>query len=246
MRVRPWVRMNDAAFTVLVVEDDDTTRTFLADNLTADGYELIVAARVRDGLRMLERQYPDIAIVDVGLPDGSGLDLVRAVREADGTATRLDPSTPLLLLSGRADELDRVRGLEKGADDFLCKPFSYPELRARIGALLRRAERRRGATRVRIGELVVDPAARDVRLRGERVVLSQKEFALLRLLASDPGRVFTKLELLRSVWGHESLGTTRTLDSHACRLRTKLGGGFVVNVWGVGYRLVDLPLEMVL
>jgi DNA-binding response OmpR family regulator len=121
--------MSDAAFTVLVVEDDDTTRTYLADNLTADGYELIVAARVRDGLRMLERQYPDVAIVDVGLPDGSGLDLVRAVREADGTATRLDPGIPLLVLSGRADELDCLRGLERGADDYMTKPFSYPELR---------------------------------------------------------------------------------------------------------------------
>jgi DNA-binding response OmpR family regulator len=124
------------------------------------------------------------------------------------------------------------------------KPFSYPELRARIGALLRRAERRRGATRMRVGELIVDPAARDVHLGEQRIALSQKEFALLRLLASDPGRVFTKIELLRTVWGYETLGT-RTLDSHACRLRNKLGSGFVINVWGVGYRLVDLPLEVV-
>jgi DNA-binding response OmpR family regulator len=98
---------------------------------------------------------------------------------------------------------------------------------------------------MRVGELIVDPAARDVHLGDQRIVLSQKEFALLRLLASDPGRVFTKAELLRTVWGYERRGTTRTLDSHACRLRAKLGGGFVINVWGVGYRLVDLPLEVV-
>jgi DNA-binding response OmpR family regulator len=236
--------MSNAAFTVLIVEDDDATRTYLADNLTADGYELIVAARVRDGLRMLERQFPDVAVVDVGLPDGSGLDLVRAVRGADGTATRLDPGIPLLVLSSRAEELDCLRGLDHGADDFMAKPFSYPELRARIAALLRRAERRRGVTRMRVGDLIVDPAARTVHLGDDRIVLSQKEFALLRLLATDPGRVFTKGELLRTVWGYETLGT-RTLDSHACRLRSKLGSGFVINVWGVGYRLVDLPLEVV-
>jgi DNA-binding response OmpR family regulator len=97
---------------------------------------------------------------------------------------------------------------------------------------------------MRVGELIVDPAARDVHLGDQRIVLSQKEFALLRLLASDPGRVFTKLELLRTVWGYDTLGT-RTLDSHACRLRNKLGKRYVINVWGVGYRLVDLPLEVV-
>jgi DNA-binding response OmpR family regulator len=236
--------MNDDASTVLVVEDDDSTRTFLADNLSADGYELLVAARVRDGLDLLRRRYPDVVVVDVGLPDGNGLDLVRAVREAGGGAAGVDPATPVLVLSGRAAELDRLRGFEKGADDYLVKPFSYPELRARVAVLLRRSQRRRGSTRVRVGELVVDPVARDVRLRGEHVALSQKEFGLLRLLASEPDRVFTKLELLRTVWGHESLGTTRTLDSHACRLRGKLGAGWVVNVWGVGYRLVEPPVEL--
>jgi signal transduction histidine kinase len=124
------------------------------------------------------------------------------------------------------------------------KPFSYPELRARVEALLRRADVRRRPGRLRVGELEVDAAARVVRLRGTTVELSQKEFALLRTLASDPTRVFTKDELLRTIWGFRTLGSTRTLDSHACRLRHKLGRGgdrFVVNVWGVGYRLVDGP-----
>src|SRR5207244_9308402 len=116
----------DDSATILVVEDDDATRTFLADNLTADGFELLVADCAKDGIRLMETKYPDLALIDVGLPDGSGLDLVRRVRDADGLASRVDPRTPLLLLSGRDGELDRIRGFERGADDYVCKPFSYP------------------------------------------------------------------------------------------------------------------------
>jgi len=235
--------MTDDAFTVLVVEDDDATRTFLADNLTADGYELLTADCARDGLRLIERKYPDLALIDVGLPDGSGLDLVRHVRDADGAGSDVNPLMPLLVISGRAAELDRVRAFERGADDYVLKPFSYGELRLRVAALLRRAQGRRAMGRWRIGSLSVDVAARDVRVDGERVSLSQKEFALLRMLASEPHRVFTKSELLRAIWGPGRLGTTRTLDSHACRLRHKLSGSgerLVVNVWGVGYRLLDV------
>jgi DNA-binding response OmpR family regulator len=235
----------DEAATILVVEDDDATRTFLADNLTADGYELLVAESARDGLRLLETKFPDVALVDVGLPDASGLELLRRVREADGVASRIDPATPFVLITGRDGELDRVRGFERGADDYVCKPFSYPELRGRVAALLRRSDPRRSAGRLRAGDVEVDVASRTVRLRGVPVALSQKEFALLRTLASEPTRVFTKDELLRTIWGFRHTGTTRTLDSHACRLRHKLGAHgdrYVVNVWGVGYRLLDGPV----
>jgi DNA-binding response OmpR family regulator len=234
--------IRDEPATILVVEDDAATRTFLADNLTADGYELFVAESAHDALRQLEAKFPDLVLVDLGLPDASGYEVLRRVREADGVVSRIDPATPLVLLTGRDGELDRVRGFERGADDYICKPFSYPELRGRIAALLRRSQQRRRGTRVRVGELEVDPAARTARLRGAPLDLSQKEFALLRLLATEPGRVFTKDELLRELWGFRHIGTTRTLDSHACRLRRKLGvhgDRYVVNVWGVGYRLVD-------
>jgi DNA-binding response OmpR family regulator len=230
--------------TILVVEDDEPTRTFLADNLTADGYELLVAENAAEGLHHLETSFPDLALIDLGLPDRSGLEVVARVRASDGVASRIDPAVPILVLTGRAGELDRLRGFERGCDDYVCKPFSYPELRARVAALLRRAELRRRPGRTRIGDLEIDSAARVVRLRGEPVALSQKEFALVRALASEPTRVFTKDELLRSIWGFRTLGSTRTLDSHACRLRQKLGrfgDHFVVNVWGVGYRLVDGP-----
>jgi DNA-binding response OmpR family regulator len=211
--------------TILLVEDDRALRTFLADNLTADGFELLVAATAREGRALLRRCA--VAIVDVELPDASGLSLI----------TR--PGPRFLVLSGRGTELDRVRGLQRGADDYVVKPFSYSELLLRVKALLRRGADR--SAKVRVGALEVDPPTRDVRVGGRRVDLSAKEFSLLRALAADPTRVFTKDELLRDVWGFASLGSTRTLDSHACRLRRKLGAGFVVNVWGVGYRLVEVP-----
>jgi DNA-binding response OmpR family regulator len=235
---------DDTPATILVAEDDATTRTFLADELTADGYELLVADTATDALRLLETKFPDLAILDVGLGETSGLDVVRRVRAADAAVSRMDPDLPVLILSGRCGEVDRVRAFECGADDFLAKPFSYPELRGRIGALLRRTERRRRPSRVRVGTLEIDPASRSVRLGGRPIELTQKEFALLRVLAASPTTVHTKDALLRTVWGFRSRGTTRTLDSHACRLRAKLGAGgdrFVLNVWGVGYRLVDDP-----
>jgi DNA-binding response OmpR family regulator len=232
----------DDAATILVVEDDPVTRAYLADNLTADGYTTVVAAGIQEGLHLLQTTFPDLALVDVNLPDGSGLDVVRAVRTADGLASRVDPRTPVLVLSGRAAEVDRLRGFERGCDDFLAKPFSYPELRARIAALLRRTADRPTGGRLRVGVLELDPASREVRVDGQLVDLAAKEYALLLTLAHEPIRVFTKEELLRSVWGHRGMSQTRTLDSHACRLRAKLavgGARFVVNVWGVGYRLVD-------
>ena len=228
--------------TLLVIEDDDATRTFLADNLTADGFDLLVAGSAREALRLMERESPDLAIVDVGLPDLSGLDLVQAVRASDGVAPRLDPSLPMIVLSGRAGELDRLRGLQRGADDYVAKPFSYPELLERVRAVLRRARPRNPTRTLRVGDLVIDCVTRTVQLRGRGIELAPKEFGLLRTLAADPGRVFTKEELLRDVWGYRAVGATRTLDSHACRLRQKLGvegDVFVLNVWGVGYRLVE-------
>jgi DNA-binding response OmpR family regulator len=238
--------MRPETATILLVEDDPVLRTFLGDNLVADGYELLLADNVRDALRELDVGGPDLAIVDLGLPDASGLDLIGSVRAADGVVSRIDPCVPIIVLSGRSSELDRVRGFERGADDFVAKPFAYSELRLRIAAMLRRSRDRRGAGRLTVGALELDPAAREVRLRGRSIELSQKEFALLRALMAEPTRVMTKEELLRDVWGFRSLGTTRTLDSHACRLRHKLGADgdrFVVNVWGVGYRLVDGPLQ---
>jgi DNA-binding response OmpR family regulator len=236
--------MNDTPATILVAEDDPTTRTFLADELAADGCELLVAETAKDALRLIATKFPDLAVLDVGLPDGSGLGVIRDVRAADAAGSRIDRQLPVLVLSGRSGEHDRLRAFAAGADDFVPKPFAYAEVRARIHALLRRSEGRRRTGRVRIGPLELDPTSRDVRVSGRKVVLTQTEFALLRVLAGAPTTVHTKADLLKTVWGFRSRSTTRTLDSHACRLRQKLaveGARFVINIWGVGYRLIDDP-----
>jgi DNA-binding response OmpR family regulator len=226
---------------LVVCEDDAPTLELLCDHLVADGFRVLPAPSASDALRLCRFDHPDLLLLDLSLPDASGLDVLREIREADGLASRFDPGLPVIVLTGRGGEVDRVRGLDFGADDYLVKPCSPPELRARIGAVLRRARREREGP-CRVGEIVVDPARRKVWVGEREVDLSNKEFGLLRVLVSDPSRVFTKRELLEAVWGYRSPARTRTLDSHASRLRRKLDpehGRYVVNCWAYGYRLVD-------
>ena len=233
---------SSTARSLLLVEDDEPTAAFLADNLAADGFDVAVASGVAEGWRALEVRRSELVLLDIALADGSGLALLDRVRAADGAASRVDPALPVILVSGRGSELDRLRGFERGADDYVPKPFSYRELLARIRALLRRADARSARGTLRAGELTVDPLARAVHLAGEPVQLSAKEFSLLYALATEPARVFSKGELLRDVWGYLTPGATRTLDTHACRLRKKLAGTgrpFVITVRGVGYKLME-------
>ncbi|MEA2495852.1 MAG: two-component system, OmpR family, phosphate regulon response regulator PhoB [Thermoleophilaceae bacterium] len=233
--------MEDDVKGVLVVEDDERTAAFLADNLRADGFRVAVATEAGEAVRAIEVRRPDLVVLDLSLEAGSsGLTVLDRVRTADGLGTRIDPGLPVIILSGRSAELDRVRGFARGADDFVVKPFSYGELLARVRAVLRRADGRPAGGVLIVGELTLDPATRTVRLAGDALPLSAKEFALLHALARQPTKVFSKDELLRDVWGYRSPGATRTVDAHACRLRKKLGGKrWVVSVRGVGYRLVD-------
>jgi DNA-binding response OmpR family regulator len=229
--------------TVVVCEDDEPTLELLCDHLAAEMFEPFAAPSAADALRLCHFKQPDLLLLDLNLPDAPGLDVLREIRATEGATGRYDPGLPVIVLSGRTSAADRVRGLQCGADDYVIKPFAIPELVARMRAVLRRRDDRRAGP-LRVGEIVVDPARREVRVAGESIRLANKEFALLRMLASEPTRVFTKAELLRDVWGFRSLGRTRTLDSHASRLRRKLdpeAGRYVINCWGVGYRLIDAP-----
>jgi two-component system response regulator MtrA len=232
-RIEPLAR-------VVVCEDDPPTLELLCDHLRADQFEIVPASCAADALRQCQYRSPDLLLLDLGLPDASGLDVLREIRRAEGSTGRFDSGLPVIILSGRSSDVDRVRGLDEGADDFLGKPFHVPELVARIRSVLRRrSELRQGP--IRVGDLMIDPARREVRVDGDLVRLANKEYELLLALASDPRRVFTKSELLRDVWSFNTMGRTRTLDSHASRLRRKLdpaGRRYVTNVWGVGYRLL--------
>jgi DNA-binding response OmpR family regulator len=226
---------------VVVCEDDAMTLELLCDHLVADRFGVLPAPSASDALRLCRFNQPDLLLLDLSLPDASGLDVLREIREADGVESRFDPQLPVIVLTGRGADTDRIRGLDSGADDYMTKPFAYQELRARIGAILRR---RRSASEgpCRIGELMIDPLSRKVMVGEREVPLAKKEFSLLRALAVDPTRVFSKQELLLAVWGFRNPGRTRTLDSHASRLRRKLDpehGRYVVNCWGIGYRLLD-------
>jgi DNA-binding response OmpR family regulator len=236
--------MSTTTSTILVADEHDATRAFLADNLTADGYRVLIAPDRTKALALLATGHPDLILVDV---NGQTLELIDAVRSGDGLAGRADPDTPLIVLSRDADRLQRIRVLERGGDDVVRKPFAYPELRARIAAVLRRSELRRRTRIMRAGPIAIDVRSREVRVFDRPVELSAKEYDLLVTLAGEPTRVFTRAELMRAIWGMQTFGHSRTLDSHASRLRRKLCGDgadkLVINVWGVGYRLVDGELH---
>ena len=230
--------MSGSRYRILLAERDRGYREFLAANLQADGYDVLVACSREQTLVLLRERLPDLLLVDL---DGDTLALVDAARGGEGFAGRIDPGVPIVVLSGGADELHRVRCLQRGADDVVGKPVSYPEVRERVAAVLRRCFREPARMLLRAGPLTIDPAARTVDAAGRPVELSRLEFDLLRTLAVEPGRVFAREELLRIVWGYPTAARSRTLDSHVARLRAKLRAAGIehqlMSVRGVGYRL---------
>jgi DNA-binding response OmpR family regulator len=222
---------------LLLTEPEEATRSFLERHLIQDGFE-VVEAENGEAIELVERARPDLVLIG----DPEGLELCRRLREGQPGRSWGREVPVILLGSQESDPVDRVRAFDRGCDDYLDRPFHYDELVARIRAVLRRTAPPE-SERMEAGEIEIDRPTRRVTVGGERVILPTKEYDLLVKLASDPQRVFTKDELLREVWGFRSHGKTRTLDSHASRLRrrlTKPGGAvYVRNVWGVGYCLLS-------
>ena len=234
---------------ILVVEDDRTLRTALAFNLSREGYEVQTAVDGAQALATAREGALDLILLDVMLPGMSGIEVLRVLRR-DGI------DTPVIVLSAKGDEIDRVVGLKVGADDYVAKPFSRPELLARIEANLRRGRRELAedagpnATDDRtleIGAVRIDVARRVVEIAGEAVHLTTKEFDLLAHLAASPGRIFTREQLLSRIWGYDYAGEARTVDVHVSWLRGKLraadGHNWFRTVRGVGYAFAPPTAE---
>jgi DNA-binding response OmpR family regulator len=222
--------------TIVVVEDDTHISDLVDLLLRAEGFRVVQAAEGGTGLATIERERPRLAVLDVGLPDIDGLEVVRRLRASSGPVAR----TPVIMLTARDGEIDRVVGLELGADDYITKPFSNRELVARVKAVLRRtdAPAREQPEVLEMGRVEVDAGRREVRLDGVPVAMTTREFDLLLFLVQNEGLALSRRQLLDGVWGSDWYGDDRTVDVHVRQLRKKLGDDFpLTTVWGVGYRL---------
>ncbi|MFP5265355.1 MAG: response regulator transcription factor [Blastocatellia bacterium] len=221
---------------IVIVEDDEDIADSIRYNLEREGFRVRVAATGEDALNLIIDVPPSLVLLDLNLPHMSGLEMCRRLRLESRTA-----NVPILMVTARTDESDKVLGLNLGADDYITKPFSMRELVARVNAVLRRTDAAEAAPAVYAGgDLVIDPANYSVSCRGKEVRLTRKEFALLSELARNAGRVLTREVLLDRVWSMNYYGDSRTLDVHIRRLRQKLGDPTLIEtVTGVGYRLSD-------
>jgi len=222
------------ARTILVVDDEPTLRETLAEALDADGFRVVTAADGSEALLRFREHHPDLVVLDLMLPELSGVEVCRILRRESGV--------PILMLTAKSSEIDKVLGLELGADDYVTKPFSLRELTARIRALLRRTEQPivEGPATVTLGDLTVDLAGHRLLRDGEPVPLKPKVFELLAFLLLHPGQVFSREQLLEHVWGYDYAGETRTVDVHVHWLRTAIepepaAPALIQTVRGVGY-----------
>lgn len=228
---------------VLVVEDEDAIRELIVFNLEQQGFETIEAADGQEALKQVEEEEPDLIILDLMLPKMDGLEVCQKIRYSKGHA-----HVPIIMLTARGEEVDRILGLEMGADDYVTKPFSPRELLARVKAILRRlAQPQAGAdhSELKAGLLEIDLSRHLATFQNDELELTPKEFELLYLLALQPGKVLTRDVLLEKVWGYEYMGDTRTVDVHIRRLRKKMEDinpepDYIETVRGVGYRFREL------
>ncbi len=224
---------------ILIIEDDVAILRGLKDNLEYESYEVLTATDGEQGYGLIQEKKPDLIILDLMLPKMSGYEVCRKVREKGIT-------TPILMLTARGEEMDRVIGLDLGADDYVTKPFSVPELLARIRAIIRRVQKAKAGDlpgELKLGEISIDFKCFEARKGEEILNMSRKEFGVLRLLAARKGEVVTRDELLDEVWGYDQYPTTRTVDNHIGLIRNKIEDDpsnprYLITVHGVGYKLV--------
>jgi len=227
---------------ILIAEDEHDLNNLLRRHLEDEGHRVLQALDGASAMTLASQEHPDLVVLDWMLPRLDGLEVCRRIRR--------ESIVPILILTARSEEVDRVLGLEVGADDYLTKPFSVRELLARVRALLRRVELDRQANAadaassvVEVGPLRLDLMGHTAALDGRLLELTPKEFDLLALLARNPGRAFARDYLMERVWGYDAAGSDRTVDTHVLRLRKKLGpvGERIETVWGIGYRLAPSP-----
>jgi two-component system phosphate regulon response regulator PhoB len=221
---------------ILVVEDEDSLATLLQYNLEKEGYEVVLSVDGEDALMQVDERLPDLVLLDWMLPKISGIEVCRRLRQRGETR-----NVPIIMLTARGEDTDRIRGLDTGADDYVVKPFSMTELAARIRAVLRRLRPGLVEDRVRRGDIVVDRVAHRVRRGGKEIHLGPTEFRLLDYLMQQPGRVFSREQLLDAVWGSDVYVEARTVDVHIGRLRKALNAGAdtdpIRTVRSAGYSL---------
>jgi len=226
----------------MLVEDDPLIVEFTEKNLIKDGFEVIVATTGNDALELMSTHRADIILLDIMLPDMDGFEVCRRIRQGDIPETLLIPTdVPIIMLTAKAENAEKLRGFETGVDDYITKPFNPLELTARLQAVLRRTSGQEIPEIIEIGPLMINSTERTVLSKDTPLSLTPKEFDLLLLLARHPNRVFGREELLEKVWGY-TFGNTRTVDEHVKRLRQKLeaaglGWELITTVWGVGYKL---------
>src|SRR5213083_104621 len=221
---------------ILIIEDETDVADLLSLNLRKAGFRVSTAGDGASGLQKARDDRPDFIILDLMLPKMSGLEVCRILK-SDAATARM----PILMLTAKAEEIDRIVGLEFGADDYVTKPFSPREVVLRIRAIMRRGETKQDDERLTAGPITVDPARYEVYVSGKRITLTSLEFKLLRTLIQRRGRVQSRDRLLNDVWGYESVIDTRTVDTHVRRLRKKLGkaANVIESVRGFGYRLKE-------
>jgi DNA-binding response OmpR family regulator len=216
--------------TVLVVDDEPNIADLIELYLRREGFRVVKATTGEEGVRAVSEHRPRLVVLDVGLPDVDGLEVCRRLRQTS--------TIPVIFLTARDSEIDRVLGLELGADDYVTKPFSPAELVARVKAVLRRSEGPAAPELLQVGAATIDLGRREVRVRAVAVAFTTKEFELLRFLAERPGLALSRQQILDSVWGYDWFGDARTVDVHLAQVRKKLDGAVRIDtVRGVGYRL---------